>query len=324
MIDAGILYGVAIGEAMAWPSRWQRARLMPAWTRRRARELATFGEEQRITDPVVPFGLNITPTALRSGPGAVTDWVADTAQGLAAGLSVEELWQRRGAALEEVVGPISAMVALDQQSAGKPSNGVHNPHGHDDSAACRALGVVAGLGPGPRTASVIEDDARRTNHTEGTDAARLIGDLALGRAEAGLPENIPAATRLGRQLQEMAALAVAAEDVWSLAVRLDPLTDASYSYGCLAGDTVAAAYAFTAWQARHHTADPMATIAASTTLIRQAGTLPALVGGLLGARLGADAFPVAWREQVATTAGCALPWLAGRPLVPAHPADPSA
>ena len=317
MTDAGILYGVAIGEAMAWPSRWQRARLMPAWTRRRARELAAFADEQRTTDPVVPFGLNVTPTVLRSGPGAVTEWVADTAHGVAEGRSVDELWRRRADAVEQVAGPISAMTALDWLAEDVQAVGAHNPHGLDDSAATRALGIVAGHRPGTDNPHrLIEADAARTNHADGLAAARLIGELALGEPLDAVLERYRGEGRLGRQLTDLAALALTAGDVWSLAADIDPLTDATYSYGCLAGDTVPAAFAFYLWHTANQQADVMATMAAAATLVRQAGTLPALVGGLLGARVGAAAFPTSWRERVAILSGCALPWLAGVPLDP--------
>ncbi|GAB3709052.1 hypothetical protein [Mariniluteicoccus flavus] len=324
MSAAGTLLGLAFGDAVAWPAAFQRSRLMPAWTRRKARDLTAFGDEHGVTDPVVPFGLNVTPTPLVAGPGDVTDWVADTWRGAADGLPVSQLWARRLDHRQALAGRISAMTALDSLARDGHATGAHNPHGHDDLAALRALGFAAALG-GDAGAAIAED-AALTNHGDGVASARWLGDLVgHGLVSGGLDVwGEPGAWgadphgRLSLQHTEFSALVRSAPDPWSLALAVAPLLDAVYSYADLAGDTVPAALALVAWTVDHPD-HPAATlpgvVGASLALVRQGGSVPALVGALMGSALGPGAVPDGWRSALRPT-GCSIPWAADITLPP--------
>ncbi|NNG20458.1 hypothetical protein HJ590_12965 [Naumannella sp. ID2617S] len=325
----GALVGLAYGDSVGWPALWQRSRLMPAWTRRRARELMAFADQQQLTDPVVPFGLNVTPTALLPGPGDVTDWVADTWQGAASGLGVDEIWGRRLARADDLSGRISVMVALDAMARDGAANGGHNPHGHDDLAALRSIGYAAALGPDAQ--AFIEQDAVITNHGDGLAAARLLGSLVLDGPDAltdptrwGADPN----GRLALQWGELRGLADAAPEPWSLTLAIAQRLDAVYSYADLAGDTVPAALAFVRWALTHpeHPGSSLPTlVGAATGLVRQAGSVPALVGGVLGAWRGVEAVPTGWHAALRPS-GCSIPWVAGISLSGedcAHPSQPA-
>lgn len=300
----GALIGFALGESMGWPSLWQHAASMPGWTRRQARSLVEFGDLQHVTDTVVPFGLNVTPTALRWGPADATDWLAMSVALRQRGFTTTEVWQwladRPG-----LRGRISAMTSLDRWSSVTDRRllGRHNPHAHDDAAACRAIAVVVA---GGRREDVAED-AAITACEDGLDAALLVGDQMTARLSGcesssfALPG--PPQSRLSAQLREMSASEEG--DPFALAARLDDLCDRVYSYGSLASDSVPAALALVEHAERHGW--PTSTLlAAAAGMHRQAATLPALCGALLGASRGLDGIASSLVERVRRPRGCSI------------------
>lgn len=309
--NGSAMIGLAVGDALAWPSVWQRSRQLPAWTRRRARELMAFGDEQSLTDQVVPFGLNVTAEALLPAPGETTDWVADTWWSVRSGIGIERCWQARAERVgdgEPVAGRISAMTALDELAAGRQPLGSRNPHGHDDGAALRAVGIAAAGGDD----EAVARDAAITNHGEAVASALVVAEVVRrrGRGESAEPgtwlDRLPAG-RLHSQLVELLPLADSAADPWTLALSVARRMDTVYSYADLAGDTVAAALTLAAW-AFARPDDPraqlMAMVGVAGTLSRQAGS----VCPLLGALLAPATIPDDWYEAVRRPSGCALPW----------------
>lgn len=328
MTAPAALLGLAVGDAYAWPALWQRSRLLPAWTRRRARELADFGDARSVTDPVVPFGLNVTADALLPAPGDATDWAADTWRSLAAGESVDRAWARRADALaagEPVAGRISAMTALDALAAGRAPVGAHNPHGHDDGAALRAVAVACAGGDD----TVVDQDARLTNHGDAATAALVVADVVRQRAAGQVPDpggwlaRFEPDGRVRAQLAEFLPLAERAPDPWSLALAVARRLDTVYAYADLAGDTVPAALALAAWayaRPGDPAADLLPVLGAAATLTRQAGSVCPLVGALLApGQEGPGALPGAWLAVVARPSGCSLPWAASIDLVKENP-----
>ncbi|MGA4506657.1 ADP-ribosylglycohydrolase family protein [Propionibacteriaceae bacterium G1746] len=302
-----ILVGAALGESMAAPSLLQRSALMPGWTRRLARELVTFGDEQHVTDHVSPFGLNVTPTPLVWGPGDATDWMAWRADCFRRGVDVERAWRELADSRDEVRGRISAMSALDQiAKTTAPPRGDQNPHSHDDAAALRALALSA-VGCGRRH---ILEDAAYTASGDGLTAALLMHDAVAGLASGAVsPQNWDALrrgagdSRLVARWCEVVAAMERTSGPWELAVELAMSADAVYSYGSMAAETVPVALGLVVAGVDR---DPLEVMAASLQLHRQSATLPVLVGALLGASRRPQEWPARLVDLARTPSGCSI------------------
>ncbi|KPI07571.1 ADP-ribosylation/Crystallin J1 [Actinobacteria bacterium OK074] len=214
---AGLLLGIAAGDAAGWPSGRHRAARLPDWTRRLTRELDTFAEQNATTTLPVPIALNQPPEPLRLGPSDDAEWAAFTAGAVldaaAEGLGDLPTDRRVRSALavawnglaDEIAAAadradeiesariplrarISVRAGLGNLATGlrPPATGHDNPHYFDDAACVRAC-VLAVVHPGdPQRAAVLaEFDARYTQDGDGVHGARAMAaavSAALGGA----------------------------------------------------------------------------------------------------------------------------------------------
>jgi ADP-ribosylglycohydrolase len=103
-------------------------------------------------------------------------------------------------------------------------------------------------------------------------------------------------------------LAVSAETPLDLVADLnDQVANASYSFGTVAPETLASAFAIV--QATG--GDPTVALPVAGMIAKQSDSMPAMVGALTGALNGADALPQRWRDKVDVLRGHCLPQLAG-------------
>lgn len=248
---AGMLLGLAAGDAAGWPAARHRAARMPEWTRRLTRELDTFAEQNATTTLPVPIALNQPPEPLRLGPSDDAEWAAFTAQAvLAAGAghvddpsrdrrvraAVDLAWMSlaseissaaaRAPEVESAIIPLRARISvragLGNLATGlrPPATGHDNPHFFDDAACVRAC-VLAVVHPGDpeAAAGLAEFDARYTQDGDGVHGARAMAAavaLALAGAE---PEEcveaalaqLPAGSEIARNAAHAVALARAGD-----------------------------------------------------------------------------------------------------------------
>ncbi|MFE7809579.1 ADP-ribosylglycohydrolase family protein, partial [Streptomyces sp. NPDC057430] len=191
---AGLLLGLAAGDAAGWPAARHRAARMPEWTRRLTRELDTFAEQNATTTLPVPIALNQPPEPLRLGPSDDAEWAVFTAEAVLAATgplfatlpperrlraAVDLAWNSlagqvaaaadRAPEVESAVLPLRARISvragLGNLATGlrPPATGHDNPHYFDDAACVRAA-VLAIVHPGDPVAAaeLAEFDARYT------------------------------------------------------------------------------------------------------------------------------------------------------------------
>jgi ADP-ribosylglycohydrolase len=85
------------------------------------------------------------------------------------------------------------------------------------------------------------------------------------------------------------------------------VANGSYSFGTVAPETLASAYAL----ALASDGEPMTAIPAAATIAKQADSVPAMVGAISGALAGIERLPAAWRTRVTTLRGVCVPALEG-------------
>ncbi|MFI9149037.1 ADP-ribosylglycohydrolase family protein [Streptomyces sp. NPDC053367] len=336
---AGLLLGLAAGDAAGWPAGRHRAARLPDWTRRLTRELDTFAEQHATTTLPVPVALNQPPAPLRLGPSDDAEWAAFTAQALLrAGddttptdldrerrtrAAIDLGWNTLAAEATGLRARISVRAGLANLAAGlrPPATGHDNPHYFDDAACVRAC-VLATVHPGDpeRAAALAEFDARYTQDDDGVHGARamaaalsaaLAGADAAACARAALGQ-LPPVTEIGRNARHALKLARDAGGAFGLIPLLEhEIVDHVYSYGIAAAETVPVALAL-AVAAKGRIAEA---VPAAACLSRVADSAPALTGALTGALGGGGSVPAPWRDACRTLSGCVLPRLTGTDLV---------
>jgi len=325
----GALLGLAVGDALGWPSLYHRSYQLPFWTRRIRRELDAEQESTNATRPPVPFSLNQPVEPLALGPSDDAEWAAFTAtllvrtEGRLEPDAVAGAWQELAASEQPVRGPISVQGALHNLRRGvlPPQSGHDNAHYMDDAAAIRAIPIGACCAGDPEKAALLaERDACVTNALEGLWAARaMAAAVAVACGGGGTDAAVDAALRqlpadswIARTAQRALELCDEPASLFGLIPLLsDKIINRIYSYGSLAPETIALALALI-----HRTrGDFASSVLAAAVLTRTADSLPALVGGLCGALAGEVAIEPSWRERCRNLAGVCLPHLAGADLV---------
>ncbi|WP_344887170.1 ADP-ribosylglycohydrolase family protein, partial [Nonomuraea antimicrobica] len=124
-------------------------------------------------------------------------------------------------------------------------------------------------------------------------------------------DRIPAGSWLSRQTARALVLAAAAPSPLDLVADLnDQVANASYSFGTVAPETLASAYAIVLATG----GDPVTALPLAGMVAKQSDSMPAMVGALTGALSGAEALPATWRAKVDRVRGHCLPQLSGTSL----------
>lgn len=321
-----VLYGAAAAEAATWGAMFQRALLLPYWTRRKRREIEEAHDKANSSEIPVPFALNQPTDALRAGPGPTTEWLVfqlrllsrtgggyDPRGAVEAWLSLSD---------ERTAPPrlsTSQRAALDHLLAGRlpPISGHDQPHYFDDAACVRALAMAAALHDRPSDlVAAVRWDATITNSEDGVWAAEAVAnavraaihgahaDAVVASALAALPADSWILERAGRALE----LAEEARGPLDLALSLDQeLGNAAYSYGDAAPDVLPMALAIYL----NCAGDYQRSLLAALAIPRHASAVAPLVGALCAAGSSPPPLSVKSRAYLGTLRGVALPTIAG-------------
>jgi ADP-ribosylglycohydrolase len=323
----GALLGLAVGDAAGFPALYHRTIKLG---RRRSMlwRFAIDGDAQQVlrfplpTSSAQPELLNVSAT----DDGEFAAVAAAILLDCAGDYSPEALfagWQKHVVEpADDVWSGIAERAAITNAQRGlrPPQTGNDNPAHYYDGSVARAVPVgILFAGAPERAAEVAQSLAEITNAADGVWAAQaMAASIAAAVAGASVPEaveagraHIPAGSWLGRQVAHALELSGAAASAFDLAAELnDTVANRSYSFGDVAPETLASAYAL----ALAAGGDPQTAIPAATTIAKQADTMPAMVGALTGAVSGVARLPAAWTAKVEVLRGICLPALAGTSL----------
>lgn len=321
------LLGAALGEAMSWPSLFTRAYQLPPWPRRILREMADFHERERVSRLPLPFSLNQPAEAFDLCPVAGTEWMMLTASMIieASGAYQQEKvlsrWQDLANEREVLRGSVGAMTALDNlgERLLPPVSGHDNPHYFDDSAMIRAIPIGACYAGRPEAAETAAAfDASITNAEDGILGAVAVARgiaLACGGASQAeviraMVDSLPSASWIGETVRRHLAAVHVERNPLSVVPALHDMVNREYSFGGIAGETLAVALA--ALSAGRGELPAALLIASSVP--KSAESAPMLVGAVAGS-LNADAIPAEWIPSLSRLRGVAIPSFRGMDLV---------
>lgn len=320
----GALIGLAVGDAAGFPAMFHRTTRM-GWRRsvlwRFAREL----DDQRVLRFPLPFTLGrpdeLFISATDDGEfAAVAALILLEADGDYSPEALFAGWQKHVVqAGDDIWSGIAERASIINARRGlrPPQTGGDNPAHYDDGAVSRAVAVGVRFAGHPGLAADVARTLAEITHAEdGVWAAEAmaatvsaaVGGLALTEAVEAGRRRIPADCWLSRQLTRALHLSEQAASPFDLAADLsDQIANGSYSFGTVAPETLASAYAL----ALAADGDPMTAIPAATMIAKQADSVPAMVGAISGALAGVDRLPAAWRTRVTTLRGVCVPELQG-------------
>lgn len=193
-----------------------------------------------------------------------------------------------------------------------PRTGNDNPHHYDDSSVARGVPVGIRWAGDPVTAAAV---ARRlaaiTNAEIGIDGAAafaaavsvVVGGGDLDAAVGAARGEIGTATWLSRMMETAERIL---EEEGSLFAAVpafnDDVANRSYNFGNVVAETLPLALLI----ARRCSGLEQG-LAVATLIPKQADTLPAMVGALLGGALGATEIPLSWTSRVEELTGVCVP-----------------
>ncbi|MCL2733729.1 MAG: ADP-ribosylglycohydrolase family protein [Actinomycetia bacterium] len=323
----GALIGLAIGDAAGLPALYHRgARL--GEPRQWLWHFSAEADTNQVLRFPLPFTLGRREPLQLSG----TD---DTEFAVAAALILLDVGGDAGAGelfagwramvvdrADEVWSGIAERSSIVNTRAGlvPPATGNDNPASFDDGAVARAVPVAIRYAGRPaRAAEVATRLAEITHADDGVWAAAamasgiataLAGGSAAEAIAAGIGQ-IPPGSWLDRQMTRALDLAAAAPTPMDLAADLnDQVANASYSFGTIAPETLASAFAIVLATG----GEPVTALPLAGMVAKQSDSMPAMVGALAGALYGAGALPLRWRQKVDRVRGHCLPHLAGTSL----------
>ncbi|MDX6430439.1 MAG: hypothetical protein QOE54_2805 [Streptosporangiaceae bacterium] len=324
----GALLGLAIGDAAGMPALYHRGSRLGE-----PREWLWHFSAEADTNQVLRFLLPFTqgrPDALElSGTDDTEFAVAAALILLGAGedATSEDLfagWRKLVVdRADDIRSGIAERSSIVNALAGlvPPATGNDNPAHFDDGAVARAVPVGIRYAGRPGLAAEVATRVAEITHAgdgvwaaaamAASVAAALSGAHAADAVTAGL-DQIPPGSWLSRQMKRALDLAAAAATPLDLVADLnDQVANASYSFGTIAPETLASAFAIVLATG----GDPITAVPLAGMVAKQSDSMPAMVGALTGALHGANALPHRWREKVDRVRGHCLPHLAGTSLI---------
>ncbi|MFF2848239.1 ADP-ribosylglycohydrolase family protein [Streptomyces sp. NPDC058001] len=324
----GALLGLAIGDAAGLPALYHRgARLGEP------RDWLWHFSAEADTNQVLRFPLPFTlgrPEPLELAGTDDTEFAVVAAHILLDSgddATSEELfagWRKLVVdRADEVWSGIAERSSIVNTRAGltPPATGNDNPACFDDGAVARAVPVgIRHAGHPEQAARVATRLAEITHADDGVwAAAAMAASIAAALSGADTVEavttgvdRIPRDSWLSRQMTRALDLAAAAATPLDLIADLnDQVANASYSFGTVAPETLASAFAIVLSTG----GDPVTALPLAGMVAKQSDSMPAMVGALTGALNGAGALPLRWREKVDRVRGHCVPRLAGTSLI---------
>src|SRR5882757_9602857 len=323
----GALVGLAIGDSAGLPALYHRS----ARFGKRRKWLWEFSAEAD-TKQVLRFLLPFTNG--RREPLALSG-TDDTEFAVAAALILldvssdatsEELfagWRRLVVdQADDIWSGIAERSSIINARAGltPPATGNDNPAHFDDGAVARAVPVgLRYAGEADRAAEVATRLAEITHAEDGVwAAAAMAAAIATAASGADAAEavragvaRIPQDSWLSRNMANALDLAATTATPLDLVADLnDQVANASYSFGTVAPETLASAFAIVSATG----GDPSVALPLAGMIAKQSDSMPAMVGALTGALNGAEALPQRWRDKLYLLRGHCLPHLADTSL----------
>ncbi|WP_433380996.1 ADP-ribosylglycohydrolase family protein [Actinoplanes sp. CA-142083] len=311
----GALLGLAAADAASFPALYHREIAFPK-RRRLLWTQALDGDAERVNKLPLPFTLSGDPAAMAFGPTDDAEQAALAAQVLLAGGDLFDAWwsivepQR-----DSFWGSVADISAVKNAADGlrPPHTGNDNPHFYDDSSVIRAVPIGIHFAADPaRAATVARDLAIITNAEVGVDGsaafagavAVLVGGGHMQEAVNFARSQIVADSWLGRKfalaeriLDEAGGGPFAAVPRWT-----DEVGNAEYNFGNAVAETLPLALLIA-----RSTASYAEALGVAALIPKQADTMPAMVGALLGAATGASGLPPPWTGPVEELRGVCVP-----------------
>ncbi|HAV24309.1 MAG: hypothetical protein A3H45_04570 [Ignavibacteria bacterium RIFCSPLOWO2_02_FULL_55_14] len=322
------LLGMAIADAIGWPSMYHRSRALPAWTRRIRREMDAQREDSGVLRVPMPFSLNQPPDAFDLFPTDDTEWSAWMMKNLVRDRcrvtteSVAESWLALAKHEESVRGWVSTQTALEnfRQGALPPATGRDNPHYFDDGAVCRAIPIGAACSSSPEEAVRMAGlESAATNAEDGIWVAQAAASaISVGCAGGSVDDVIHAAVRVlpeGSWSQRIVTQALAAVDSDKTMIDLVPVlssfVNVEYSDGCAGPETLAVSLAVVSAAKGSFTESLFGALA----FAKCADGVPPLVAALSGALASSNVIPNEWQKSLRSLRGLSIPSMAGCDLI---------
>lgn len=306
----GCLVGLAVGDALGQPTEG----LTPAAVR------ARHGRIEGLLDPAAAVS-DDTEYALFSAQVLIDH------RGTPAASDFEAAWRAR---ILPQTGPFkgagfSEMAAIDNLRRGlhPPASGQHH-HAWSDGLAMRVPPhAIVHAGDPAAAAALARVDGSLSHAGEGLHAgAAVAASLAAALAASGPEaldemlwlalEHVPDDSWTARALHTALTIGSACDDAWAA---IDPLHDAlavpDFPWMDLAPEAVGLAWGLLA----AGRGDFSATLLAAANLGRDADTVAAMAGAVLGALHGLGAVPEAWRGVLRPAEGRCLRCVAGMDLL---------
>ena len=319
------LLGLAVGDAIGWPSMFHRSRLLPVWTRRIRREIDAEREDAGVLRVSMPFSLNQPAEVFELSPTDDTEWAAWTIENLLKHRCLieaewlNEAWQTLANGSERLLGWVSTRTALENIRRGvmPPSSGRDNPHYFDDGALCRSVPIgIAYAGRLDEASRAAAIDASVTNFEDGVWVAQSLavavsaacaGESILSVIDAALGV-LPESSWSRRTVEQ--ALHICEQDgpVMALIPSLHKILNREYSDGCVGPETLSLSLAIAS-----KTSDRFdEAVSTALAFAKGADAIPAIVGAIVGAMAPGTAVTVQWEHTLGSLKGICLPMLAGR------------
>jgi ADP-ribosylglycohydrolase len=323
----GALLGLAIGDAAGMPALYHRSTRLGG-PRRWLWHFSAEADTRHVLRFPLPFTLG-RPEPLELAGTDDTEFAAaaalilleagaePTSEALFAGWRTHVVDRP-----EEVWTGIAEHSSIVNTRAGliPPATGNDNPAHFDDGAVARAVPVGLRYPGAPDQAAEVATRLAEITHAEdGVWAAAAMaaaisaaawGADAAEAVRAGV-SRIPQDSWLSRQMANALNLAQAAATPLDLVADLnDQVANASYSFGTVAPETLASAFAIVSATG----GDPTVALPLAGMIAKQSDSMPAMVGALTGALNGVEALPRRWRDKLDLLRGHCLPHLAGTSL----------
>jgi ADP-ribosylglycohydrolase len=326
----GALLGLAAGDASGYPAGYHRT--IGTWRRGILWSQAVEMDTAHVNKFPVPFSLS---APLHTMAFSATDDAEQAALATSILLRALELGDSEPdadklfAAWRELVlperdtswGSIADRSAILNAEEGltPPATGSDNPHFYDDSSVARSVPVgILFAGKPDSAVRVARALATITNDEVGVDAAgAFAAAIALGvggapvvraveRALSELPDRtwITRKYRLAESILAEAGSLFAAVPRWN-----DEVSNLEYNFGNVAAETVPLALIIARDAASFAEA-----ISVANLIPKQADTMPAMVGALLGSVGGPEVIPSTWRDRVERLGGYCVPSTRGTRL----------
>ena len=316
----GALLGLACGDAVSFPAMYHRQLAHPPFRRLLWTQALELDAEQVNKFPL-PMTLSRPVSMLAFGPTDDSEHAALAAVvllGAGPDPSMDRLfdtwWGLVEPQHESMWGSVADRSAVKNALQGMraPRTGNDNPHHYDDSSVARAVPVGIRWAGDPETAATV---ARRlasiTNAEVGIDGpaafaaavAVLVGGGDLEAAVGAARSQIGSGTWLSRMLATAEGIL---EEHGSLFAAVpafnDDVANRTYNFGNVVAETLPLALLIAG-----RCSGLEQGLAIATLVPKQADTLPAMVGALLGGAFGGTAIPRSWASRVEELTGVCVP-----------------